>query len=136
MLNLDSYIHITSPIRRIIDILNMMKFQQNIGIILSSDADIFYNKWIADLDHVNSATKDIRKIQNNCTLLDAVENNPTILTTIYDGYCFDTNSVYLPELKLVLRIKTDIALYERARFKLFLFKDENEFVRKIRLQLV
>jgi len=133
MLNLDSYIHITSPIRRIIDILNMMKFQQNIGIILSSDADIFYNKWITNLDYVNTATKDIRKIQNNCALLDAVENNPAILTTVYDGYCFDTNSVYLPELKLVLRIKTDIE--EHARFKLFLFKDENEFIKKVRLQV-
>ena len=136
MLELDSYIHITSPIRRLVDILNMIKFQENMGVILSPDAAIFYDKWIVKLDYINTATKDIRKIQNNCTLLDAVENNPELLSTIYDGYCFDNNSVYLPELKLVSRIKIDIALYEKRQFKLFLFKDENEIVRKVRLQLI
>ena len=136
MLDLDSYIHITSPIRRLVDILNMMKFQQNIGVNLSTDADTFYNKWITNLDFINTTTKDIRKIQNNCTLLEAVENNPELLSTIYDGYCFDTNSVYLPELKLVSRIKMEIELYEKRQFKLFLFKDENEFVKKIRLQII
>ncbi|NCA15377.1 MAG: RNB domain-containing ribonuclease, partial [Proteobacteria bacterium] len=43
MLELDAYIHITSPIRRLVDLLNIIKFQQKLNIIrLSENADKFY----------------------------------------------------------------------------------------------
>ena len=29
ILNMDNYIHMTSPIRRLVDLLNMIRFQQN-----------------------------------------------------------------------------------------------------------
>ena len=39
MLEMDAYIHITSPIRRLVDLLNMIQIQHNIGLrCLSDDA--------------------------------------------------------------------------------------------------
>ena len=69
ILDLDAYVHITSPIRRIADVLNMIKMQQLlrthqlIGIDqLTEEADTFYNKWINDIDYINSTTRAIRRV--------------------------------------------------------------------------
>jgi len=44
----------------------------------------------------------------------------------------------LPELKLVSRItmRDDLANFEKRKFKLYVFNDEDNFKKKIRLQLV
>jgi hypothetical protein len=86
-LDLEAYIHITSPIRRIVDLLNMIKFQENHSLIqLSPDALNFYDKWIEEIEHINSTMRDIKKIQNDCSLLDTCYNNPNILEKTYDGF--------------------------------------------------
>jgi exoribonuclease R len=147
-LEMDAYIHITSPIRRLVDLLNMIKFQQNFGLItLSTDAIDFYNNWIQQIDYINVTMRSIRKIQNDCNLLDICYNNPYILEKTYDGYCFDKlirNDglyqfiVFLPELRLSSRItiRDNLENYEKKQYKLFLFSDEEKFKKKIRLQIV
>ena len=148
LLDVDSYIHITSPIRRLVDLLNIIKFQQNTGIIsLSENANNFYNKWFQELDYINVTMRAIRKIQNDCSLLDLCFNNPLVLETKYEGYSFDKLQrgdglfqciIYLPELKLVSRITTRVNLnnFEKKMYKLILFHDEEKFKKKIRLQLI
>jgi len=148
LLDIDSYVHITSPIRRLVDLLNIIKFQQNTGIIpLSKNADNFYNKWFQELDYINVTMRAIRKIQSDCSLLDLCFNNPLVLETEYEGYSFDKLHrgdglfqciIYLPELKLVSRITTRVNLnnFEKKMYKLILFHDEEKFKKKIRLQLL
>jgi exoribonuclease R len=148
MLELDAYIHITSPIRRLVDLLNIIKFQQNTGIIqLSENSDKFYNKWLDKLEYINTTMRSIRKVQIDCTLLDLCANNQDIMEKEYDGYLFDKIlkndglfqfMVFLPELKLSSRItlRYDINNFENKKFKLFLFNDEENFKKKIRLHLV
>ena len=148
MLELDAYIHITSPIRRLVDLLNIIKFQQNTGIIqLSENSDKFYNKWLDDLDYINSTMRSIRKVQIDCNLLDLCANNPCIMEKDYDGYVFDKIvrndglfqfMVFLPDLKLSSRItlRYDLNNFEKKQFKLFLFNDEESFKKKIRLHLL
>jgi hypothetical protein len=148
LLNMDAYIHITSPIRRLVDLLNMIKLQQMLGIIpLSNHVDSFYNKWINDLDYINVTMRSIRKVQCDCTLLDLCCNSPNIMEKIYDGYIFDkiprNDGLYqyiafLPELKLSSRItlRENLENYEKKQFNLFLFNDEEKFKRKIRLQIL
>lgn len=148
MLDLDAYIHITSPIRRLVDLLNMCKFQQVTGIItLSKEVDEFYNKWISELEYINVTMRAIRKVQCDCTLLDLCSNNPNIMEKEYDGYLFDkicrNDSLYqfiifLPELRLSSRItlRDNFNNYDCKKFKLYLFHDEEKFKRKIRLQLI
>lgn len=148
MLDMDAYIHITSPIRRLVDLLNMIKFQQTTGLIqLSNNVDKFYNKWLGDIDYINVTMRSIRKVQCDCTLLDLCHNKPTIMEKEYDGYLFDKINrndglyqfvVFLPELKLSSRItlRDNFENFECKKFKLFLFNDEEKFKRKIRLHLV
>ena len=148
LLEMDAYIHITSPIRRLVDLLNMIKLQENKSMInLSSEALLFYDKWIGQLDYINTTMRAIRKVQNECSLLDTCFNKPDTLDKIYDGYCFDKlirNDglyqfiVFLPELKLSSKITTRYNLenYEKRQYKLYLFNNEEKFKRKIRLQLI
>jgi exoribonuclease R len=148
MLELDAYIHITSPIRRLVDLLNIIKFQQNTGIIqLSENSDKFYNKWIGNLEYINTTMRSIRRVQVDCTLLDLCANNQDIMEREYDGYLFDKilkNDglfqfiVFLPELKLSSRItlRSNFENFENKKFKLFLFNDEESFKKKIRLHLI
>ena len=146
ILGLDAYIHITSPIRRLVDILNMIKFQELIGFKLSDAALEFYNHWIKDMDYINTSMKMTRRVQNDCNLLHMCHVNPDILEKTFDGYCFDEKvyqndlykyNVYLPELKTTgIVICTKITPYSKQKFRLFVFNNEEKMKKKIRLQLV
>jgi len=148
ILDMDAYIHITSPIRRLVDLLNMIQFQQVTGIIkLSENINKFYNKWLEDIDYINTTMRSIRKVQCDCSLLDLCHNNPEVMDKEYDGYLFDKINrndglyqfvVFLPELKLSSRItmRDDFDNFECKKFKLYLFNNEEKFKRKIRLQIL
>ena len=148
LLDVDAYIHITSPIRRLVDLLNIIKFQQITGLIqLSENVDKFYNRWLADLEYINITMRSIRKIQCDCNLLDLCFNNPSVMEKEYDGYIFDKiirNDglyqfiVFLPELKLTSRItlRDNLDNFDNRKFKLFLFNDEDNLKKKIRLHLL
>lgn len=147
-LNLETYVHITSPIRRLVDLLNLIQIQTNkLLVVFSLNAIQFYDKWKRDIDFINKSMKSIRKIQNDCELLHVCFYNNEILDTkVYDGYCFNKTviknifqyTVYLPELKLTSKIKTTVELeeYEKRQIKLHLFDNKERFKQKIRLAFV
>ena len=148
LLDMDAYIHITSPIRRLVDLLNIIKFKSITNMItLSENTDAFYNKWLGELEYINVTMRSIRKVQCDCSILDLCSNNPDILEKEYDGYLFDKLSrndclyqfvVFIPELKLTSRItmRDNLNNFEKKKFKLFLFHDEANFKRKIRLHVM
>lgn len=148
LLDMDAYIHITSPIRRLVDLLNMIKIQEVLGIFtLSQNASEFFTSWTSKIDYINVTMRAIRRVQNECTLLDTSAKNLSMLDSIYQGYCFDKlvrndglfqYIVYLPELKMTSKItvREDMENYEMRQYKLFLFNNEEKFKRKIRLQIV
>jgi exoribonuclease R len=148
ILDMDAYIHITSPIRRLVDLLNMIQFQHVTGLItLSENMQFFYQTWLNDIEYINITMRSIRKIQCDCTLLELCHTRPTIMEKEYDGYLFDKLSrndglfqfmVFLPELKLSSRItiRENLENFDCRNFKLYLFKDEENFKRKIRLHLL
>ena len=148
VLNIDNYIHMTSPIRRLVDLLNMIQFQKNVDMIqLSSSAYEFYNMWISRLSYVNITMRAIRKIQCDCNILHYYTNNEDKLKERYKGYLFDKLKrndglyqyiVYLPELKLTSRItlREDKENYSECNFKLFMFVNEAKLKKKIRLMMV
>ena len=148
LLDMDAYIHITSPIRRLVDLLNIIQFQRVSGIItLSEMSEKFYNKWLADIEYINITMRSIRKIQCDSSLLDLCFNNPDILEKEYNGYLFDKICrndglyqfvIYLPEIKMTSRItmRDNFDNFECKKFKLYIFNDEEQFKRKIRLHLL
>jgi exoribonuclease R len=148
LLDLEAYIHITSPIRRLVDLLNIIKLQENLGLInLSSRAKEFYKKWINDLEYINTTMRSIRKVQMDCNLLDLCVNKPGTMEKEFDGYVFDKLErndglyqfiIFLPELKLSSRITTreNLNNFEKKKFHLYLLEEEDSLKRKIRLHLL
>jgi hypothetical protein len=147
-LNLDAYIHITSPIRRLVDLLNMIKFQQAYGMItLSNECDAFYNQWLGELEYINTTMRSIRKVQCECSLLDVCCNQSGVLEKEYEGFLFDKLErndclyqyiCYLPQLKLSSRItlRDNVENFSTKKVKLHLFHDEEKLKRKIRLEIL
>jgi hypothetical protein len=131
-----------------VDLLNMIKLQDvhNI-IILREDANKFYDKWVNKLDYINITMRSIRKVQNDCELLNKFYKNPDILTTEYIGYLFDKTiriddliqyNVYIHEIKLIkkIMIREDFMNYDCKKIKLYLFHNENDLKLKLRVQLM
>jgi exoribonuclease R len=147
ILGLDAYIHITSPIRRLVDVLNMLKLQDCAGMYKwSESALIFYNKWIQDIDMINSSMKAIRRVQNDCNLLHLCYKDPSVLDKTHDGYCFDEKilsadlykyNIYLPELRIFSNVVCrKLDQYSKQQYKLFVFHNEDKMKKKIRIHLV
>ena len=147
MLNIDAYVHITSPIRRLVDLLNMIKIQKRTSVELTDNAQLFYEKWLNELDYINTTMRTIRKVQCECSLLDLCHNQPEIMDKEYQGYLFDKINrndglfqyiIYLPELKLTSKItlREHYEHFQMEYFKLYLFNNEDKFKKKIRLHLV
>ena len=148
LLDLESYLHITSPIRRLVDLLNIIKFQLNENmIILRDSAKNFYDKWTDQLEYINITMRAIRKVQSDCNLLELCTKKASLLNKLFDGYVFDKlirndglyqYIVYLPELKLTSRITTrfEKTNYSCNKFKVYIFIDSDKLKQKIRLQLL
>jgi len=148
LMNLKSYIHITSPIRRLVDLLNQMMMLVNLGLIknISNDGQEFIDNWLHKIDDINTSMRSIRKIQTDCELVHRCFTDPAIMNKEHVGVVFDkiakndsfSYMVYLEDIKLLSRITTreDIANYSSVQFKLFLFEDENKIKKKIRLHIV
>jgi exoribonuclease R len=144
---LQNYIHITSPIRRLVDLLNILRLQDSLGLIFySEEAMDFYKKWLLDIEYINTTMRAIRKVQNDCSLLNLCFTNREILEKEYHGYIFDKLErndklfqymVYLPELKINARLihADSLENYRKLKFKIYIFTDENSLKQKIRLQL-
>jgi exoribonuclease R len=148
MEGVDSYIHISSPIRRLVDLLNSIMLQINLNMYNFENGAIdFYNKWLERIDYINTTTRAIRKIQTDCTILDLISKNENLTNIIHEGYIFDKIKrndglfqymVYLKDIKVLSRItaRNDIENYKKTNFKIFVFTEESSLKKKIRLQLV
>jgi exoribonuclease R len=148
-MNISSYIHITSPIRRIVDLLNQMLIIEKMGLVknMSISAKDFLAYWLNQIDYINNSMRSIRKVQTDCNVLYRCYTETDIMNTIQRGILFDKNSksnglysymIYLEELKLLSRITTmiDIENYTYISCKLYLFEDEDKIKKKIRVQIV
>jgi exoribonuclease R len=148
MLELESYIHCTSPIRRLVDLLNMARLQSNLLMMkYSKQFETFETRWTSRLEYINTTMRAIRKIQNDCSLLETCTNKPEICQIEHDGYVFDKLErsdglfqyvVYLSQLKIVSRLtlRNELTDYNKYKFKIFVFHDESSLKKKIRLHMV
>ena len=146
--NIEEYIHITSPIRRLVDLLNMLKLQQLLGLHDFNEKSFkFYENWLNKLEYINTTMRAIRKVQLDCSTLTLFVNNMDLLKKRYEGYVFDKidwgnlyfqYTVYLPELKIITRVNNKICLEEfcKYNFKLYLFEDGTTLKKKIRAELL
>jgi exoribonuclease R len=76
---LDNYVHITSPIRRLVDLLNMLKIQEKLKLSRVSKKSLdFYNYWENQLEYINTTMRAIRKVQTDCNMLNMCTNDKSI----------------------------------------------------------
>ena len=143
------YVHVTSPIRRLVDLLNQIIIYKHHGLVecISDGASSFLNDWINRLDYVNTSMRSIKKLQNDCTLLYNCITMPKYLDATHNGVVFDkvrrnngsfNYTVYLEELNIISRLTTHVELTEFTvnKFRLYMFDSEYNVKRKIKLQLI
>lgn len=152
-LGFSEYIHFTSPIRRMVDLLNQIKWV--IGIIspplLSDAVSRFYDTQVKQIDVLNAKMKKIRKIQSDCDILFKATFLENFTETVYDGIVVgesDSSSssfgskctVYIDELKWMTEINrspsSELKKFDRVQCKLFVFENEEQMKRKIRAQII
>ena len=148
MLELDAYVHITSPIRRLVDLLNMIILQDKLGWKMSVKSKEFYERWTNDssIEYINTTMRSIRRVQNDCSLLKICIDDPQVQETVYDGYIFDKllrndalyqYIVYLPEINMTNRFTSryDKENLTKQKFKIYVFTDQHSLKRKIRVEV-
>lgn len=144
-----SYIHITSPIRRLVDLLNQMAISRHSSTIetLSPSADAFFNDWINRMDYINQSMRAIKKVQTECDVLHRCTTDPALLQRHHTGILFDKMQkndgsylymVYLEDVGILSRLicYEDIPNYSYRTLRMFLFEGEDKIQKKIRLQIV
>jgi len=128
-LGLSHYTHITSPIRRLVDLINMRVLMNGSKMDLESST----------IEKINKMSKSAKKAQMDCELYSKVLGADP--ETVYRGAIVDidtdefgkvTHTVYLEELKTHARVKGAFG----TLYKVYLFDDEHNLRRKIRVECV
>ena len=149
ILDLDAYIHITSPIRRLVDLLNIIQLQDSLGIFkFNAKMKDFYNRWTNDLsfEYINVTMKSTRRVQNDCSLLDKCTRDASVLLKEYNGFIFNKElrsdnmyqyTIFIKEMGMMNRIvsQRDMCNYSTHACKLHLFMDEVKLKQKVRVSL-
>jgi len=147
LLDEKSYVHISSPIRRLVDLLNQIEWMEIIGCNMSLNSKSFHNKWIENIDYLNTSMRAIRKVQQECDILHRCNENPELLDQKYNGILFDkikktdgsySYIVYLEELKMLCKFvdSEEYENYQHYSFRLFMFEKESSFKKKIKLSKI
>jgi exoribonuclease R len=142
-LGLSEYIHFTSPIRRLVDLLNQIKWVMDIIAppLLSDRVTEFFNTQIGKIGELNSKMKKIRRIQSDCDIL--YKATDATMRTTYDGIVVSIDvegnkcTVYIEELKwMTENVGCEYEKFDRVKCKLYVFENEEQMKRKIRIQII
>lgn len=150
MLKFSEYVHITSPIRRLVDLLNIIQMMDNEGLVaMTGDMERFYEHWTGDesLAYINQSMRSIRKVQNDCALLAMCVTSPEVMEKEYSGFVFEAMErndglwlyiVHIPDLKLSSKFihYNKMELYSEHKFKIYLFEDKDALKKKIRMEKI
>jgi len=145
VMGVDKYMHTTSPIRRLVDLLNMTQFQICMGVPLSDGASAFYNRWVKQIDYINDQMRAVRRVQTQCALLVVCSQNEPIQCNdayLFDKQAFDsglaTFSIYLKPLNLIYKIRLNDSVNngDICNVSIVVFNDEDSLKKKIRLHKI
>uniref|UniRef100_A0A6C0CR74 RNB domain-containing protein n=1 Tax=viral metagenome TaxID=1070528 RepID=A0A6C0CR74_9ZZZZ len=139
---IDVYAHATSPIRRLVDLINMTLMNVYDGKIGDKGMH-FAMRWFEKIDYINSQMKAIRKVQNDVKLLSICLGIEDLSDKRYRGYIIDREevdseykyTVMLKDLSCISTFKTKdkYDLYDSSEYSLHIFNDEYNLKQKIRI---
>jgi len=146
----DCYTHITSPIRRIIDLLNMTTILEKTNLInFDMPAQIYIKNRYAEIQTINENMRKISKVQAECALLHYINNDDNaIKDTILTGLVIEKSdhiqadeyecTIFINKIRFLSKIKTirELRLYSKYEFTIHIFVDEANLRQKIRLHLI
>ena len=143
LMSLPAYTHATSPIRRMVDLINHLCLMQS-TVVFSSTLEDFLNGFQFNMCQHNATMKAIKKVQNDCHILTLVAHHPELLDTEYKGLvlgALEDNhkyTVYIEELQwMTVGYTTEtLELYSEIRCQLYLFVKEEQLRKKIRIQVI
>jgi exoribonuclease R len=137
------YVHFTSPIRRMVDLLNQILWIRNHvkPEKLREDISRFYENQISSIDELNRQMKSIRRIQADAHILHKVMNAPDILEREYDAIVLSTDeksTLYIEKLEWMTQtyLETLCKKYQTVKCKLYIFENEEQMRKKIRIQII
>lgn len=126
------YTHVTSPLRRLPDLLNNFIIQN----YLNSDAN--HNNYSEEfIDSINKQIGIIKKSQHIYTLWNMFKNEPD---KMYRGIVVDDKTVYLNDIHLFAESTgyasrlQNLLPGKHYNFKVYLFESKNSFKKKVRIK--
>jgi exoribonuclease R len=131
------YMQITSPIRRMTDLLNNMN--NNVGLI-NERGRVWIEYWKTNMGMMNKMMKDIKKIERQANLLEYLNKTEK---REYEGYKIEENvekdkyMVYIPELKSLINGKgvMDSEMYKLEMYEIYIFVNEENEKKKIQCKI-
>jgi exoribonuclease R len=144
VMKITHYVHITSPIRRLVDFLNQIAFVR-LYLALSTESFNYLENWKSKMDSLNDSMRKIKKGQNESWLLYHFYKDPDIIGRLHKGVILDKKMsggifkyvVYLGEYRLFTSFKTNeiLELSCVISFRLYLFESEHDVKRKVRIEM-
>lgn len=147
-----AYAHSTSPIRRIVDIINLTRLQMLLGIMKPTNEILnICNRYENNVNAIDQKMNAIKKVQNKCEVLykcshvepdtnhigyviacENKENTESIMkfTTTY------AYTIFIPTLNIVSYIDSQETwqLFSKKIFQIHVFEDEITLHRKIKIK--
>ena len=149
-----AYAHSTSPIRRLVDIINLTRLQVLLGIMKPTDELLdICNRYEKNVHTIDLKMNAIKKIQNKCEVLckcshvkpetnhvgyiiasENKENTMSIMRFI-TTYAY---TIFIPTLNIVSYVDSQETwqLFSKKIFQIHVFEDETTLHRKIKIKHV
>ncbi len=138
ILNVESYLHVTSPIRRLVDIVNMGLFQQNICGIEFKNLNFALACTDELVEKINIQSRSIRQVQNKCNALHALTTRPD-QNEILETWAYLNGQVYIPKYKIFVspaNMPQSSNPYTKYNVKLYLFENADTLYKKAKAEII
>jgi exoribonuclease R len=153
-LNIEEYCHITSPIRRMSDFINMILLIQILNPkLLNDNAYKFAERWLNEekVNILSNEFKNASKVSKKCGILDKCLRYPEFRNgKIITGYIYNVKhstkidainkyiyDVYIPELfcSFIVKSQTKYQECDKVYLKVYIFLNNDTLVEKIRFKI-
>ena len=140
ILGINYYTQMSSPIRRIVDMINMIEIHITVELCNLSKATILYkDSWLKNLDTINATHRSIKQLESQTKLLKYYSTTPDVVNQVHEAYIVSIieeykYKIYIPSLQAtgILKVIEKLPLYKKINCLLCLVQDEINIVQKIR----